>query len=159
MSQTAERLPVSWRSDPQHESDVGAMSRVSACVAGDVAEGGVEATPDDDAKTASNAVSTSAPSNAAALPVVGDSKLRRSVAFTWKDVMVSSPVGESTAQDAIFELASVLEAVALWKMARAATLCADARFGIGGDAVSKVRHDVLASSTYQHHRLGYDDDP
>ncbi|BDA48020.1 probable BRO1 domain-containing protein BROX [Coccomyxa sp. Obi] len=105
---------------------------------GNVAEGAVEATPKADAGAASNAVSSSTPSNATAPPVVGDSKLRRSVAFTWKDVMVSSPVGESTAQDAIFELASVLEAVALWKMARAATLCADARFGIGGEAVSEA---------------------
>lgn len=120
------------------------MSRVSASVAGNVAEGAEETTPEADAGTASNAIST--PTNTAALPVVGDSKLRRSVTFTWKDVMVSSPVGESTAPDAIFELASVLEAVALWKMARAATLCADARFGIGGEAVSKVRQDVLSTS-------------
>ncbi|CAL8462981.1 g2515 [Coccomyxa elongata] len=105
---------------------------------GDVAEGPVEATPETDARAASDAASSNTPSNAAAPPVVGDSKLRRSIAFTWKDVMVSSPVGESTARDAIFELASVLEAVALWKMARAATLCADARFGIGGEAVSKA---------------------
>jgi len=70
---------------------------------------------------------------------VGDSKLRRgAVAFCWKDVMVSNSVGESTAHDAIFELSSVLEAVALWKMARAATLCADSRFGVGSEAVSKV---------------------
>lgn len=111
-------------------------------MAGDVAEGPVEATPETDARAASDAASCNTPSNAAAAPVVGDSKLRRSIAFTWKDVMVSSPVGESTARDAIFELASVLEAVALWKMARAATLCADARFGIGGEAVSKVRQDI-----------------
>lgn len=108
---------------------------------GDGAASGEGATLESKDKAAPAAAENSkaAISAAPVPPVVGDSKLRRgAVAFTWKDVMLSSPLGESTAHDAIFELASVLEAIALWKMARAATLCADSRFGVGGDSVSKV---------------------
>ncbi len=108
---------------------------------GDGAESAEDAAPDFKDKPASAGAESSKGPTAAASgpPIVGDSKLRRgAVAFSWKDVMLSSPAGESTAHDAIFELASVLEAVALWKMARAATLCADTRYGVGGDAVSKV---------------------
>ncbi len=68
----------------------------------------------------------------------GNSKLRRgAVAFAWKDVMISSPT-DVKAHDAVFELASVLECVALWKMARAAVLCSDCRAGVNSEGVSKA---------------------
>ena len=57
--------------------------------------------------------------------------------FEWKDVMLTLPVS-ATARDAVYELGCALEAVALWKMARAAQLCADSRQGTPGDAVSQV---------------------
>ena len=79
--------------------------------------------------------------NAAASPpttVKADSKLRRgAVGFEWKDVMLTLPTS-ITARDAVYELGSVIEALALWKMARAAQLCADARQGTPGEAVSQV---------------------
>lgn len=57
--------------------------------------------------------------------------------FEWKDVMLTPPTSV-TARDAVYELGCVLEAVALWKMARAAQLCADSRQGTPGEAVSQV---------------------
>lgn len=95
---------------------------------------------------ASQAATTHSPaaaSTSAAQPdataVKGDSKLRRgAVAFAWKDVMLGSSPAEVKAHDAIYELASVLESVALWKMARAAVLCSDCRAGISSETVKKV---------------------
>lgn len=79
------------------------------------------------------------PADGKAVPSVkGDSKLRRgAVGFEWKDVMLTLPTSV-TARDAVYELGSVLEAVAIWKMARAAQLCADSRQGTPGDCVSQV---------------------
>ena len=58
--------------------------------------------------------------------------------FEWKDVMLTPPAS-ATARDAVYELGCVLEAAALWKMARAAQLCADSRQGTPSEGVSQVR--------------------
>ena len=69
----------------------------------------------------------------------GDSKLRRgAVTFEWKDVMITPPT-DVTARDAVYELGAVLEATALWKMARAAQLCAGSRQGTPSESVSQVQ--------------------
>ena len=59
------------------------------------------------------------------------------MSFEWKDVMLVPP-GSVTARDAVYELGCALQALALWKMARAAQLCADSRQGTPGDGVSQV---------------------
>ena len=84
--------------------------------------------------------------------VKGDSKLRRgAVGFEWKDVMLTPPTS-LTARDAVYELGSVLSAVALWKMARAAQLCADSRQGASGEAVSQVilAHTLHITTMHRH---------
>ena len=43
-----------------------------------------------------------------------------------------------TAPDAVFELASMVMAVAVWRMRRAAFLCRDTRPGISSDQAVKV---------------------
>ena len=45
----------------------------------------------------------------------------------------------TTSPDAVFELASVVIAVAGWRMRRAAYLCPDTRSGISSEQASKVR--------------------
>ena len=48
-------------------------------------------------------------------------------------------VQTTTSPDAVFELASMIIAVAGWRMRRAAHLCPDARSGISSEQASKVR--------------------
>ena len=62
---------------------------------------------------------------------------RGAVGFEWKDAMLTPPTSVA-ARDAVYELGCALEAVALWKMARAAQLCADSRQGTPGEGVSQV---------------------
>ena len=83
---------------------------------------------------------SSSPADGKAVPDVrGDSKLRRgAVAFEWKDVMITPPTSVA-ARDAVYELGCVLEAMALWKMARAAQLCAGSRQGTPSESVSQVQ--------------------
>ena len=93
---------------------------------------------------ASNGAGAAAPPSSpadgkVALDVKGDSKLRRgAVAFEWKDVMITPPTSVA-ARDAVYELGCVLEAMALWKMARAAQLCAGSRQGTPSESVSQVQ--------------------
>ena len=118
--------------------------------------------PSSDGTAPSSDIATS-PADGKAVPSVkGDSKLRRgAVGFEWKDVMLTPPTS-LTARDAVYELGSVLEAVAIWKMARAAQLCADSRQGTPGDSVSQVgcssfafimnMHSEHLMQTDQHHK-------
>ncbi|KAK9868803.1 hypothetical protein WJX84_000981 [Apatococcus fuscideae] len=53
--------------------------------------------------------------------VAGNSRLRRMVAFAWQDALVAS--GQVQMADSVFELASLLVAVAIWKMQKAAAIC------------------------------------
>ena len=94
---------------------------------------------------AGTAAAPSSPADGKAAPgVKGDSKLRRgAVAFEWKDVTITPPTSV-TARDAVYELGSVLEATALWKMARAAQLCAGPRQGTPSESVSQARGSILA---------------
>ncbi|KAK9828236.1 hypothetical protein WJX74_004986 [Apatococcus lobatus] len=56
--------------------------------------------------------------------VNAQSVLRRRVTFAWLDALVVS--GQAQMADAVFELASVLTAVAIWKMKHAAAICREA---------------------------------
>ncbi|CAK0784762.1 hypothetical protein CVIRNUC_007966 [Coccomyxa viridis] len=90
---------------------------------------------------------SSSPADGKAVPDVrGDSKLRRgAVAFEWKDVMITPPTSVA-ARDAVYELGCVLEAMALWKMARAAQLCAGSRQGTPSESVSQAYRLLRAAA-------------
>ena len=130
------------------------------CAGGHEEEKPAEAPPsaaNGSAKTGTDAKVGSAPGgpdakSGSALGVKGDSKLRRgAVGFEWKDVMLTPPTSV-TARDAVYELGSMLSALALWKMARAAQLCADSRQGASGEAVSQVilAHMLRITNMHRH---------
>ncbi len=128
------------------------------CTGGRKEEEAAEAAPsavNGGTKTGTAAKAGSAPAGPDAKPgsatgLKGDSKLRRgAVGFEWKDVMLTPPASV-TARDAVYELGSVLSAVALWKMARAAQLCADSRQGAPGEAVSQVIFIIMLHFTAKH---------
>lgn len=84
----------------------------------------------------------------------GNAPIRHAVLFQWQDVLqTDSP---SSASDAVYELASVLVAIAVWRQRRAVYLCQGGKTGTNSDAAIKVCntctqhcHCALASSTMQ----------
>ena len=75
----------------------------------------------------------------AGLALAADAQLRRAVTFEWQDVLVTSRQNSSAA-DAVFELASLLVAWALWQMRCASSLCQPSSAGARSDAATLVRH-------------------
>lgn len=66
-----------------------------------------------------------------------NSPLRSAVSFAWDDIIVSTAV--RTCPDALFELASVLTAVAVWYERRTAELCRDSATGVASKSCVQVR--------------------
>ncbi len=73
--------------------------------------------------------------------MAGDGRLRRgpaAVRFAWDDVFLTARPTRREAADAVFELASAAEAVAVWMMRRAAHLCQDARGGTSLESATQA---------------------
>ena len=69
--------------------------------------------------------------------MLGNAPARRAVPFQWQDVLLTA--GPSSANDTVYELASVLVAVAVWQQRRAVYLCQGGKAGTSSDAAIKVR--------------------
>lgn len=76
-----------------------------------------------------------APAGSSTIPA--DGPLRTAVTFNWQDVLLT-PSQASSAPDAVFELASFLVALALWKMRFAAGLCQTGSAGASTEASTAV---------------------
>ena len=74
----------------------------------------------------------------------GNAPARRAVPFRWQDVLLIA--GPSSASDTVYELASVLIAVAVWQQRRAVYLCQGGKAGTSSDAAIKVCSAIHGSS-------------
>lgn len=99
----------------------------------------------DDVEAALNNMDSEAGGSNAAAPAVaaaaggaiaGSSPLRHLVPFAWQEVVANK--GRAAGGDALFELASVLVAAGLWRMQRAAHLCAPSVKGASTEASAQV---------------------
>lgn len=66
----------------------------------------------------------------------GNALARRAVPFQWQDVLLIA--GPSSASDTVYELASILIAVAVWQQRRAVYLCQGGKAGSSSDAAIKA---------------------
>lgn len=68
----------------------------------------------------------------------GNAPARHAVLFQWHDILQTE--GPNSAHDTVYELASVLIAVAVWRQRRALYLCQGGKTGTDSQAAIKVLH-------------------
>lgn len=73
--------------------------------------------------------------------------------FAWDDVLLVARPARREAADAAFELASAVEAAAVWLARRAAHLCQDARGGTSLEAATQACKVALWSDLGFHPRV------
>jgi hypothetical protein len=66
----------------------------------------------------------------------GNAPTRHAVQFQWQDVLQTQ--GPSSTFDTVYEMASVLVSVAVWKQRRAVYLCQGSKPGTNSEAAIKV---------------------